>query len=112
MEYKSRTGWWKTPAGKRTLKVCKENRRAKLRAIVDEAKRNKPCMDCKHVFDPICMDFDHVRGEKKFNIKQAAQRRLGLQVLLDEIAKCDLVCSNCHRLRTLHRGQADYDKNR
>jgi hypothetical protein len=58
------------------------------------------------------MDFDHVRGEKKFNIKQAAQRRLGTRALLEEIAKCELVCANCHRLRTLRRGQADYATNR
>ena len=47
------------------------------------------------------MDFDHVRGEKKFCIGH--HRRYGDAELLNEIAKCDLVCSNCHRIRTRKR---------
>jgi hypothetical protein len=59
-------------------------------------------MDCKGSFDPVCMDWDHVRGEKLFNIANDYTR--SLQTLLVEIAKCDLICSNCHRLRTKARG--------
>lgn len=62
-----------------------------------------PCTDCGNEFHPVCMDFDHVKGEKKFNISKAAQLPITTDDLLDEIDKCELVCSNCHRLRTYYR---------
>ena len=66
-------------------------------AIIKQAKA-VPCTDCGGRFDPCAMDFDHVRGKKRGNIsfmvKESTQR------LLEEIAKCEVVCANCHRLRT------------
>lgn len=59
--------------------------------------KSHPCLDCKGTFDPVCMQFDHVRGKKFFTI--GSQVRVSLARLLDEIAKCELVCSNCHALR-------------
>jgi hypothetical protein len=44
------------------------------------------------------MDFDHVRGRKLFNIG-ASLSTVSLVRLLKEIAKCEIVCANCHRLR-------------
>lgn len=57
-----------------------------------------PCADCGEVYPPYVMDFDHVRGEKKFTISQALDGET--EDLLAEIAKCDVVCANCHRERT------------
>ncbi len=49
------------------------------------------------------MDFDHRDGEvKKFNVAHA-MRFSTLNALLREIAKCDIICSNCHRIRTHNR---------
>lgn len=76
-----------------------EDRLAANAMIVAEAKRDAPCMDCGGVFPPVCMDFDHRDPDiKEFAI---AQHRAGSPSRLKrEIAKCDLVCANCHRLRT------------
>ena len=64
-------------------------------------KKNKPCADCKGLFSTVCMDFDHRDPhEKKANISRMYQNTM--EQILDEIAKCDLVCSNCHRIRTAH----------
>lgn len=49
------------------------------------------------------MDFDHVRGEKKFNLAVAANKNISIARIQDEIAKCDVVCANCHRERTFKR---------
>ncbi len=49
------------------------------------------------------MDFDHVRGEKLFGIVEARGSAIAWQTVLNEIAKCDLVCANCHRMRTYIR---------
>lgn len=60
-----------------------------------------PCKDCDQKFPPYCMDFDHVNGEKTANISE--MKSYSMDRILDEIAKCDLVCSNCHRIRTYNR---------
>lgn len=74
--------------------------RNRRRAYVHELK-SVPCMDCGGTFDPICMDFDHRPGTvKEFCIGTRLQ--LSLERILAEIAKCDIVCANCHRIRT-HR---------
>lgn len=74
---------------------------AKRKAAVDALKAG-PCSDCRRCFPPECMDFDHVRGEKSFGIA----RGQSLAATLAEIAKCDLVCANCHRIRTVARRRA------
>jgi hypothetical protein len=63
--------------------------------------RENPCADCGEA-DPLVLEFDHL-GDKRFEInKQFASRNW--QEILDEIAKCDVVCANCHRRRTAKRG--------
>jgi hypothetical protein len=59
-----------------------------------------PCRDCGES-DPVVLDFDH-RGDKDFEIGQALTYR-SWKVILAEIAKCDVVCANCHRRRTADR---------
>lgn len=73
----------------------------KRQSLIREAK-SVPCPDCGGMFPPCCMDFDHVRGEKKFNISVNMYSR-SFAALLEEIAKCDVVCANCHRIRTERR---------
>lgn len=53
------------------------------------------------------MDFDHVRGEKKYNIGSMVGRGLSPKLIDEEVAKCELVCSNCHRIRTYARMQME-----
>lgn len=49
------------------------------------------------------MDFDHVRGGKLRDIARIVNSTNSVQVLAEELIKCDLVCSNCHRIRTQKR---------
>jgi hypothetical protein len=63
--------------------------------------REHPCVDCGES-DPIVLEFDHLR-EKRFCIGQGFWER-NWQSVLDEIAKCEVVCANCHRRRTARRG--------
>lgn len=67
-----------------------------------EALKDKPCMDCGNSFPPECMDFDHRPGEEKlFAIGMIKTRSWA--AIQQEVAKCDLVCANCHRIRTTAR---------
>lgn len=70
----------------------------KRREVIVAAK-DRPCMDCGGVFPVVCMDFDHRPGtEKKFSIGGSGP--WSESAMREEIAKCDVVCANCHRVRT------------
>lgn len=77
--------------------------KAELVSLIACIKEN-PCADCNQRFDVVCMDFDHVHGQKKFDISSyMGGNRLSKRILLEELNKCELVCSNCHRKRTAAR---------
>lgn len=62
--------------------------------------RRAPCTDCKRTYDPWIMEFDHRDPpEKAFGISRPA----GRSKFRAELAKCDLVCANCHKQRTYER---------
>ena len=63
--------------------------------------RDHPCADCGES-DIFVLEFDHLR-DKSFNIGNRF-RHLGWDLILDEIAKCEVVCGNCHRRRTARSG--------
>ena len=77
------------------------NRRNANVLIVRKAK-DVPCIDCGKRYPPYVMDFDHVNGEKKFNVGKFGA--LSTERVLAEIAKCEVVCANCHRIRTYGNG--------
>ena len=75
---------------------------AKMRAAVD-AFKDVPCMDCGRRYPSCVMDFDHRDPTAKaFSIGMMITNT-SLDALLAEIAKCDVVCSNCHRIRTANQ---------
>ena len=73
---------------------------AERSAYLVEFFRERPCIDCGET-DPLVLEFDHLR-DKSFNIAHGL-RDSNWQAVLDEIAKCDVVCANCHRRRTALR---------
>lgn len=77
----------------------------KLKQWVDDLKKDKACMDCSKFFMSCAMDWDHVAGIKLFNVSSLRQKISikNKEVILKEIEKCELVCSNCHRIRTRQR---------
>ena len=62
--------------------------------------REHPCSDCGES-DPLVLEFDHL-ADKRFTIGDGITAR-SWQAILDEIAKCEVVCANCHRRRTATR---------
>lgn len=58
--------------------------------------RDRPCVDCGET-DPLVLEFDHL-GQKSFDIAKGLRDR-PWQAVLAEIAKCDVVCANCHPAR-------------
>ena len=63
--------------------------------------KSAPCQDCGVQYPPWVMQFDHVRGDKLFNVSSTPSK--SLDAMLREAAKCEVVCSNCHQQRTWRR---------
>lgn len=65
------------------------------------------CTDCHKCFPPESMDFDHVTGDKLVSIADLAGSSYSdselLFLLEEELKKCEVVCANCHRIRTITR---------
>jgi hypothetical protein len=78
----------------------------KVQGFIREYKLNVGCVDCNYREHHAALEFDHVKGNKELNvcfsksIKQAKK----------EIEKCEVVCSNCHKIRTFNRLQKTYEK--
>lgn len=79
----------------------KRNRIPTSVRFIRERKESSPCADCGRHFRYWIMDYDHVRGDKVCSINK--MQRLSIEMVRREIEKCDLVCANCHRVRTYGR---------
>ena len=88
---------------RKAILIKQSKARTKERKKFLDALKSKPCKDCGKSFHPIAMDFDHVRGKKVTNIATFLRRGLSLTDLETELAKCEVVCACCLRLRTLKR---------
>ncbi len=84
------------------LKQAAIRRRKARHEQVDQIK-NVPCADCGGRFASCAMDFDHIKGSKSYTISQMVQRGYNMEIILKEVAKCEIVCANCHRVRTYIR---------
>ncbi len=62
-----------------------------------------PCADCGLSFPPCAMDFDHRDPTTKRTAVSRMIGRAGVAAIMAEVAKCDIVCANCHRERTFRR---------
>lgn len=69
--------------------------------------KQHPCSDCGAQYHFAVMEFDHCRGKKTFALSQPGRR--SKLAILEELKKCDLVCANCHRMRTTKRSKEAMD---
>ena len=118
-----------------TCKVChavysnnhylKNKEKYRNKANSDRKKRLNHCNLYKSHFgcyvcgekDSSCLDFHHIDSKKKTDGVAAMIRNYAWQTLLDEIAKCVVICSNCHRkkhykeLQTLEKKSGGQESN-
>jgi len=84
------------------------SRRAKNRAIkwrlTQIIKASKGCADCGYNAHGVALQFDHM-GDKKGNVSNLIRSDYAWSTIMDEINKCEIVCANCHAIRTKSRGQ-------
>lgn len=70
-------------------------------------KVRRGCVDCGYNAHPVALDFDHVCGDKKFNLSRVTH---SIEAITAELEKCVVRCSNCHRIRTAEARHAAEDK--
>ncbi len=72
--------------------------------FVNSLKDGKPCADCADPHPYWRLDFDHRdKAQKTMCVSRIKNGKYSKDRILAEVAKCDLVCVNCHRLRTWQR---------
>lgn len=76
-----------------------EQARIEAYQLVRDYLSTHPCVDCGES-NPIVLEFDHVRGQKRLTISQLCVRGSTLEVIRAEIDKCVVRCGNCHRRKT------------
>lgn len=77
------------------------------RLYFQQIKLERGCADCGYRENAVALDFDHLPGTvKKYRV--ACMAGVSRALIDAEIAKCEVVCANCHRIRTANRlNQAD-----
>jgi len=79
------------------VKTNRDNRAIRRKYLFDY-KSSHPCVVCG-MSDPRCLDFHHREsGDKDSELSLAVARCWSFERIDAEIAKCDVVCSNCHRI--------------
>jgi hypothetical protein len=98
--------WYEANKTQQKSAVKERNTSLRIEAsrLREEAK-NKPCHDCKGVFPSYIMEFDHRDPTTKTSCVSeiAAHSLKALEMIRAEIQKCDVVCANCHKIRTHFR---------
>jgi hypothetical protein len=83
--------------------IVKRRARWRMHARLLDSLRDVPCADCGGRFPPCSMDFDHRDPATKVAAVTRLVGRAGPDRILAEAEKCDIVCANCHRARTVNR---------
>ena len=78
------------------------------RLYFQEIKVDRGCTDCGYDTNPVALDFDHLPGHTKL-YRVACMAGMSRQLIDAEIVKCEVVCANCHRIRTNQRVNKDVE---
>ena len=78
-------------------KKARDRKREKMKEL-----KSGPCVDCGVTYPYYVMHWDHIGTDKIADVSRLAQLK-SWQTVLDEIEKCELVCSNCHAERSYQR---------
>lgn len=87
----------------RSLKRKQENREFILKLL-----STSKCSDCD-ITDIRVLEFDHLPEFKKKNdVSYLVSNGASINTIKEEISKCEIVCANCHKIRTISRSKNHY----
>jgi hypothetical protein len=98
--------WYEKNKERHKANTARRKAEVRLRSqeFLRELKESTPCTDCGVQYPYYVMDFDHLR-DKKYQVALMPGMGYDIPAIKAEIAKCELVCANCHRVRTFTREQ-------
>jgi len=96
-----RKRWWAnmSPQRKREKQEKANVRQKAVRDFIAKYKTDRGCVDCGYNGHHSALEFDHIGTDKELNVSYSKS----IGQALREISKCEIVCSNCHRIRTFNR---------
>ena len=71
--------------------------------VVSDIKKDYGCYDCGYNEHVEALDFDHIKPVLYGKVSNLVTRRYSLKKIMEEIKQCQVVCANCHRVRTAER---------
>lgn len=85
---------------KEDRRLIRDKNRKLARDFVKAYLIEHPCMNCGEK-DILTLEFDHRDpSTKTYTIRKMIEDRRNSSAIAEEIAKCDVLCGNCHRRRT------------
>jgi hypothetical protein len=92
-------------SGRASRSLWLVRRKRHNRELIQKLKVERGCADCGYNKHPAALDFDHLPENSKLD-RVSAMTMASLEKLLAELVKCEVVCANCHRVRTYERAQS------
>ena len=93
-QYQNNKAYYKNKAKERSKKIYIEYSKKIYNYL-----KTYPCVDCGES-DPRVLEFDHVRGNKKFYVSVMLRQGYAWSTIEEEISKCEVRCCNCHRKKS------------
>ena len=93
-----REEYLKRPENREKIRATQRARAERIRRHIDAVKLSRGCIDCGFRGHPAALDFDHL-SDKTINVSSAKS----IAQADAEIAKCEVRCANCHRIKTWER---------
>lgn len=66
--------------------------------MINDLKLERGCAVCGYNSHPAALHFNHISGDKHFDISQDPKKAWGK--LMAEVDKCEVLCANCHGIHT------------
>ena len=97
----SQDKWYRNNRARHVANVARRRRKAETEIIklILAYLQQHPCIDCGED-NPVILEFDHVRGDKRDSICDLIRRGCGWATISAEVQKCEVRCCKCHRLKT------------
>ena len=75
-----------------------------IKSFINQYKVNRGCQRCGYNLHPSALDFHHVGDDKENNMARMVHSATTMKEVTDEIDKCIVLCSNCHRIEHVGAG--------
>jgi len=92
------------------MEINRRNRQ-KRREWFDRFRSTLSCNRCGYS-NPAALDFHHTTDDKEYSITLMVRRGMKEERIMAEVAKCEVLCANCHRVHHAEAGDVGLNKRR